>query len=199
MQKEKKEGGAKNTGFVKWFSELSNKDVLIAGGKGASLAEMANHKFPIPPGFIITAQAYRYFIEKCQIDHKIEEIVSKLNVEDTTELTKASKEIRELIRNAKMPKEMEEEITEAYDILDVGRQEIKKAGGGALEILKTGHEPPFVAVRSSATTEDLESASFAGQQDSFLNVKGNRELLLKVKDCFSSCTERPVRCVNREM
>lgn len=185
MQKEKKEA-VKNTGFVKWFSELSNKDVSIAGGKGASLAEMANHKFPIPPGFIVTAQAYRYFIEKCHIDTKIEEIVSKIEVEDTAELTKASEEIRELIRNAVLPRELEEEITEAYDILDVGKQEIKKAGGGALDILRTGHEPPFVAVRSSATTEDLADASFAGQQESFLNVKGKRELLIKVKDCFSS-------------
>lgn len=184
--KEKKVNIQNNTGFVKWFSELSNKDVLIAGGKGASLAEMYNHKFPIPPGFMVTAQAYQYFIEKCHLDGKIQEIVSKIDVEDTSELTKASKQIRDLIRSASMPKELEEEITEAYNILDVGKQEIHKAGSGALQILKTSHEPPFVAVRSSATTEDLADASFAGQQESFLSVKGNRNLLLKVKDCMSS-------------
>src|SRR3989344_2135904 len=184
--KEKKVNIHNNTGFVKWFSELSSKDVSIAGGKGASLAEMYNHKFPIPPGFMVTAQAYQYFIEKCHLDDKIQEIVSKIDVEDTSELTKASKQIRDLIRGASMPEELEEEITEAYDILDVGKQEIIKAGSGALQILKNSHEPPFVAVRSSATTEDLADASFAGQQDSFLSVKGNRNLLLKVKDCMSS-------------
>ncbi len=182
----KKEKAGGERGFVKWFSELTNKDVSIAGGKGASLAEMYNNKFPIPPGFIVTAQAYKYFIEECHLDDKIKEILSGFDIEDTESLTKASENIREIIRNAKMPEDLENEIIEAYDILDVNRQEIQKATSGALGILKVGHEPPFVAVRSSATTEDLAEASFAGQQDSFLNIKGNKSLLLKIKDCFSS-------------
>lgn len=172
--------------FVKWFSELSAKDVSIAGGKGASLAEMYNHKFPIPPGFMITAQAYAYFTEKTGIKEEIHRIVDGIDVENTRELEEASKRIREIINKANMPKEMETEILEAYDILDVNKKNIMETKGLALDILKHGHEPPFVAVRSSATTEDLADASFAGQQESFLNVKGHKQLLENVKDCFSS-------------
>ncbi len=181
--KEGKEGVA---GLVKWFSELSNKDVSIAGGKGASLAEMYNHKFPIPPGFIITAQAYKYFIEKTGLDKRITEVLENLDVEDTKELERTSKKIREMMEGAEMPKELEDEIKEAYEVLDADRTKLEGAKEGALGILRTGYEPPFVAVRSSATAEDLADASFAGQQDSFLNVKGDKELLKKVKQCFSS-------------
>jgi len=172
--------------FVKWFSELSNKDVKTAGGKGASLAEMYNNKFPIPPGFIVTAQAYHYFIEKAGIIDRIMEILNSFDIEETEKLEKGTKQIRELIRGAKMPKEMEDEIKEAYDVLDVDKKTMGQAKGGAMGILKTGHEPPFVAVRSSATAEDLADASFAGQQDSFLNVKGEKDLLQQIKDCFAS-------------
>lgn len=172
--------------FVRWFSELSNKDVSVAGGKGASLAEMYNHTFPVPPGFVITAQAYQYLVEKSEIADAMKKILAPLDIEDTDELNKATQKIQELIKNAQMPKELEDAIVEAYDILDVDKQNITNAGRGALSILKTGHEPPFVAVRSSATTEDLADASFAGQQETFLNVKGNRDLLKKVKECFAS-------------
>ena len=182
----KKEGEKKENDFVKWFSELSNKDVAIAGGKGASLAEMYNNKFPVPPGFIVTAQAYQYLIEKSGLKEKIKDVLNNLDIEDTDALNKAAKKIRELIENAEMPKDMGDEIIEAYEVLDVDREHIAKAGSKAMDILKTSHEMPFVAVRSSATTEDLAEASFAGQQETFLNVKGNRQLLLKVKECFAS-------------
>ncbi|MDO8508070.1 MAG: phosphoenolpyruvate synthase [Nanoarchaeota archaeon] len=183
----KKEGESSNSNqFVKWFSELSNKDVPIAGGKGASLAEMYNNKFPVPPGFMITAQAYQYFIDKSGLLEKIKHTLQNLNIEDTDSLNEATEKIRESIKGASMPKELADQILEAYDILDVDKQKINNAGYGALGILKTGHEPPFVAVRSSATTEDLADASFAGQQDTFLNVKGGRELIDKVKACFAS-------------
>lgn len=172
--------------LIKWFSELSNKDVAIAGGKGASLAEMANNKFPVPPGFIITAQAYQFFIHESGLGDRIKEILSDLDIEDTDALNEASAKIKSIVRAGKMPKELEEGIAEAYSILDVDKKDIANATSGALGILKTGHEPPFVAVRSSATTEDLADASFAGQQESFLNVKGEKKLLLKVKDCIAS-------------
>lgn len=184
--KEKRGNEKKESGFVKWFSELSNKDVAIAGGKGASLAEMYNNKFPIPGGFVINADAYRYFIDKTDLNEKISKILEKIDIEDTESLQHASKKIRELINSTALPDKLKEEILEAYEILDVDKQSVEKAGGGVLGILKTGYEPPFVAVRSSATTEDLADASFAGQQETFLNIKGDKELLRSVKDCFSS-------------
>jgi len=181
-----KEGKKRKVDFVKWFSDLSNKDIKIAGGKGASLAEMYNNKFPIPPGFIVTADAYSYFIEKAGLTDRIKDILDSFDIEDTEKLEEGARKIREIIVKSKMPAEIEEEIFEAYEILDVNKKEMKSAKGDALGILKTGHEPPFVAVRSSATAEDLADASFAGQQESFLNVKGIKELLVKVKECFAS-------------
>lgn len=172
--------------FVKWFSELNNKDISIAGGKGASLSEMYNHNFPIPPGFMVSAQAYAYFIEKSGVREKMNEILNGLDVEDTKKLEDGAAKIREMISNAEMPKEMESEILEAYSILDTRKLGIAQAKEGAMQILRNSHEPPFVAVRSSATAEDLADASFAGQQDSFLNVKGNREIIKKIKECFAS-------------
>lgn len=182
----KKEVSEKSVEFVKWFSELSNKDVAIAGGKGASLAEMYNNKFPIPPGFIITAQAYSYFIKKSGIGEQIEAILSGVDVDSTKKLEDSSRNVREIIEKADMPKELQEAIEEAYDILDVTKQSLENVKKGALDILKSAHEKPFVAVRSSATTEDLADASFAGQQESFLNVKGDKSLILNVKKCFAS-------------
>ncbi|MFH1802423.1 MAG: phosphoenolpyruvate synthase [archaeon] len=167
--------------IIKWFSELSNKDVPIAGGKGASLSEMYNTKVPVPPGFVVTAQAYSYFIKKTKIEDDIKRVLKDLNVDDTAALNQASKDIRKTIEGAILPKEMEEEIVEAYEMLDVGND----GGKEALEILEKNEEP-FVAVRSSATTEDLVDASFAGQQDTFLNVRGKEDLLDKTKKCMSS-------------
>ena len=183
MQKEG-DNSKESFAFVKWFSELRNKDVPIAGGKGASLAEMYVNKFPIPPGFVVTAQAYSYFLDKAGLPPKIEAVLKDLNIEDTKVLQAASDKVRSLVEAAQMPKEMSEAIIEAYDVLDV--DSMSQATGKALDILRNSKEPPFVAVRSSATTEDLAEASFAGQQDSFLNVKGHQELIEKIKKCFSS-------------
>ncbi len=173
-------------GFVRWFSELTNKDINIAGGKGASLAEMYNNKFPVPPGFIVTAQAYDYFIEKSGLRQQIFNILNSIDVEDTHQLEGMAKKIRGLIEDASMPVEMRNEIVESYEMLDVSKGKFQGASHGALAILKNSHEPPFVAVRSSATMEDLADASFAGQQESFLNVKGADSLILHVKQCFAS-------------
>ncbi|MSS74423.1 phosphoenolpyruvate synthase [Candidatus Pacearchaeota archaeon] len=172
--------------WVKWFSEISNKDISIAGGKGASLAEMYTHKFPVPPGFIVTAQAYDYFIEKSGLRNTILTILKETNVDDVKQLDLNSKKIRNLIESASMPEDMVSEISDAYEILDIDKTKFVGASGGALAILRNSHEKPFVAVRSSATTEDLIDASFAGQQDSFLNVKGNESLILHIKKCFAS-------------
>jgi pyruvate,water dikinase len=177
---------AEHNAFIRWFSELSNKDISIAGGKGASLAEMYNNHFPIPSGFIVTAQAYSYFIENSGLNKKINEILADIDIQDTKKLDEASKKIKEAMAAASFPLELNEAIIEAYDVLDVDKPTSENASRPALTILKNSHEPPFVAVRSSATTEDLADASFAGQQESFLNTKGEKELLQKVKECFAS-------------
>lgn len=183
-----KEADNSHPPFIKWFSELSNKDVGIAGGKGASLAEMYNNKFPVPPGFIITAQSYQYFIKSSGLADQMSSILSNLDIEDTDELNKATEKIRESIKNAKMPKELSDAILEAYDILDVDKQKISHAGHGALEILKTGHEPPFVAVRSSATTEDLESISEDEHVLLKVNGKPVYEKIKEIYNRFGNCT-----------
>ncbi len=181
------EPGKKGVGkFVRWFSELSNKDIAVAGGKGASLAEMYNSKFPIPPGFVVTAQAYSHFIESSGLMAKIKELLKDLDMEDTEKLENTCKQIREMIANSEMSPDMEAEISEAYEMLDTTRKGLAGATKTAIDILSRSRDFPFVAVRSSATTEDLADASFAGQQETFLNVKGKSELIRKVKECFAS-------------
>lgn len=169
--------------FVKWFSELNKTSGNIAGGKGANLAEIYNLRINVPPGFVITAQAYDYFIERAGIKGEIEKLLGEINYEDTKELDDKTEKIRDLIVKAEIPKEMKDEILEAYELLDTNN--LRNVKGTVLEILKSS-EPIFVAVRSSATTEDLADASFAGQQETFLNVKGKSELLINVKKCFAS-------------
>jgi pyruvate, water dikinase len=179
-----KKEGSKKIDFVKWFSELNKDSGNVAGGKGANLSEIYNLKIPVPPGFVVTAQAYDYFIETSKIDDKIKELLPSISYEDTKQLNHATEQIRKLITDSKIPEEMEKEIIESYEHLDVNEEHIKN--NTALGILNPSSEPIFVAVRSSATTEDLAEASFAGQQDSFLNVKGNDELLKHIKKCFAS-------------
>ncbi len=170
--------------YVQWFSDLNKDSGHIAGGKGANLAEIYNLKISVPPGFVITADSYKYFIKKAGIKEKIEELLARINYEDTKQLDEITKNIRTLIIDSKIPKDMEKEIIEAYENLDIG--DFNYATGTASDFLKHTPEPVFVAVRSSATAEDLADASFAGQQDTYLNVKGNNELLKNVKKCIAS-------------
>lgn len=177
--------------YIKWLSDLTKDSGSVAGGKGANLAEMYNSKLPVPPAFIVTAQAFGAFIEKAGLKKIIQEIIDKTNVDDTSELDKNARKIRNHIVAAEMPEDMKEEIIEAYEILG-GDHEIEKAkesrtvSKNALDILNNSKEPVFVAVRSSATTEDLATASFAGQQDTYTNIKGKEELVKAVQKCFAS-------------
>jgi len=182
----KEKGAEAGSRYVKWFSELDRKSGSIAGGKGANLGEMCKLKMPVPPGFVITAQAYSYFIEKAGLVKKIKKLVDSIDVDDTTALEEKAKEIREMIIKSEMPEDLRCEILDDYENLSVDKAALEQAKGDALDILKRSQEPIFVAVRSSATTEDLETASFAGQQETFLNIKGNFELLEAVKKCFAS-------------
>jgi pyruvate,water dikinase len=172
--------------YIKWFSEISNKDIAIVGGKGASLGEMFNNKFPVPPGFVITAQAFGMFMERAGLKEKIADIIERIDFEETEELQSASKEIRSLMEEQEIPDELRKEILEAYHILSSDKIDEKGVSEDALSILKNAQEPIFVSVRSSATTEDLVDASFAGQQESFLNIKGDSKIIDYIRRCFSS-------------
>lgn len=165
--------------FILWFDELGNTDVPLVGGKSASLGEMTSKtKVPVPYGFATTAKAYRYFIEATHLDVKLKEILKELvDPNDTKTLQKVGKEIRETIVKVTVPKDLAKEIREAY-------RELAK---------RSGIKKPFVAVRSSATAEDLPDASFAGQQETYLNIQGEDEVVDKVKECYSSLfTDRAI-------
>jgi pyruvate,water dikinase len=158
--------------LVLWFEDVRNVDVSIVGGKNASLGEMINSGLPVPPGFAVTAFSYERYIEEKKIAEQIYKIIKETvtNPNDPKQYDVASKKIRELIEKTDMPKDMENAIREAY-------KELNKR----LELKDT-----FVAVRSSATAEDLPDASFAGQQETYLNVKGADDLIDKVRKCWSS-------------
>ena len=196
-KEENKDNPNEKIELIKWFSEISKDSVNVAGGKGANLGEIYNLKVPVPPGFVITAQAYDYFIENSGLKDQIKHLLEKINYEDTQKLNDITEVIRKNIIEAKMPKEMEEEIIEAYEAL--GASDLSEVHGSALDILNNAHEPIFVAVRSSATAEDLAEASFAGQQETFLNVKGHNDLIESCKKCFASLfTSRATYYRNRQ-
>jgi pyruvate,water dikinase len=172
---------------IVWFSELNKNDIAIAGGKGANLGEMYNARLPVPPGFIVTAQAYKHFLNQTGIQNKILSIVSSLDLEDTEKLQKAAQDIQEIILDAEMPQLIKNAIIESYDDLNVDRAVTKAIGRDVLNtFIKAGRQAPFVAVRSSATAEDLPEASFAGQQETFLNVRGKDDVILSVQKCWAS-------------
>jgi pyruvate,water dikinase len=178
------EKGDVKVDFVKWFSELNKDSGPVAGGKGANLGEIYNAKVPVPNGFVVTAQAYDYFIEKANLKDKIVKLLSTIDYENTNQLNQVVEEVRNLMTNSEFPEEMKEEIVESYENLGTNKLDMEK--GSARDILTNTSEPVFVAVRSSATTEDLAEASFAGQQDTYLNIKGNDDLIDAVKRCFAS-------------
>jgi pyruvate,water dikinase len=159
--------------FVKWFEEIGAKDIALVGGKNASLGEMIRNltdkEITVPSGFAITAEAYKHVIERQGISQKIGEILADLDTHDMRNLAKRGEKIRNLIATSSCPKELEEEIRICY-------REMEKRYGKNVD----------VAVRSSATAEDLPTASFAGQQTTYLNVRGEEELIEKVMDCFAS-------------
>ncbi len=159
--------------FVKWFEEIGAQDVGLVGGKNASLGEMVRNLgkkgVNVPTGFAITAEAYKYVIEKAGIDQKIKEILTDLDTSDIENLADRGEKLRNLIEHSRCPKDLEEEIRISY-------RKMEERYGKDVD----------VAVRSSATAEDLPTASFAGQQTSYLNVRGEGDLLERVMDCFAS-------------
>jgi len=171
--------------LIKWFSDLGKNSENLAGEKGANLSEIYNLKLPINPGFIITTQAYEYFIENSPgLKEKINGLLNKINYEDRVLLNDIAEVIMRSIIEAPLPRLMEEEILDAYDSL--GASDLSEIYGSALDILQNAQEPIFVAVRSSVPTGNNHKEGLATQQDSFLNIKGEGELILHIKKCFAS-------------
>ena len=166
--------------YICWFDQLGIDDVPLVGGKNASLGEMvqelASEGIRVPEGFAVTAEGYRYFLEQAGLEEKIRQVLSDLDTHDITNLRQRGRRVRHAIMAASLPTDLQQAILDAYDRL--------------------GHydtEPVDVAVRSSATAEDLPDASFAGQQETYLNVHGHAALLESCKRCFASLfTDRAI-------
>ena len=148
---------------ILWFKDLNKKDIPVVGGKGANLGEMFNY-FPIPNGFCVTVNGYEEFMEKTGVGHKAHGLLDELDTEDSEQLDKVSEKIRDMILEQDFPVNLREEILSHYHNM----------------------ENPKVAVRSSATAEDLPTASFAGQQDTYLNIEGEDDLIKAVQKCWAS-------------
>src|SRR6266568_3584841 len=169
--------------FILWFDQINKDDIPYVGGKNANLGEMyktlvntpselfPKEKLRVPFGFAVTAYSYRYFIEKNELDKKIRNILQGLNTSDMKRLAEVGEKIRTLIVSADFPEDMEKAIIASYHELSKRLKE---------------KENVDVAVRSSATAEDLPDASFAGQQESYLNIRGEDKLLEAIKKAFAS-------------
>ena len=149
-----------------WFEDVDKNDLPLVGGKGANLGELTKAGIPVPPGFIVTTVSYFNFLEEAGLREEMGNILEPLNPDDTEQLLQISTKIKDAITSAEMPQDIADEIREAY----------KKLGG-------------LVAVRSSATAEDLPDASFAGQQSTFLNIQGEDNVVVAVQECWASLFE----------
>jgi len=151
---------------ILWLEEIKKEDIISVGGKGASLGEMTSIGLPVPKAFVVTAQAFRRFLVETGIEEELFRKMERLDVEDNEALEEVSREARELVLSVKMPERLRQNIIDAYQ--------------------RMGADGEIVAVRSSATAEDLPDASFAGQQETYLNIKGNDDLLQAVEKCWAS-------------
>lgn len=149
-------------------NELHVDDIPIVGGKGANLGELTNAGFPVPEAFVLTTESYDYFVTSGKLMPKVEEKLAEIDRSSDDSLAKASAEIREIFETCPIPKDLMKDISSRYRLL------VPKGKVG------------FVAVRSSATAEDLPDASFAGQQETYLNVKDEEDLFDKIRKCWSS-------------
>ena len=147
--------------YVVKFEDLNKSDIGIAGGKGANLGELTQAGIPVPPGFVVTAQAYERFMDEAGINDQVMGILEKIDINDTKALQAAAEEIKQIIIEAPIPEDLVLFIREYYNEL----------------CQRVGEDDTDVAIRSSATAEDLPEASFAGQQDTFLHVSGDDEVI----------------------
>lgn len=150
------------------FSQIRKEDIPLVGGKGANLGEMYSFGIPVPNGFVVTSGSYKYVIDQNALQPVIREIIRQTNVNDQKDLQKASIKIQRLINTADIPQDLTQQIFKHYTTL------------------KSGDKNPLVAVRSSATAEDLPDASFAGQQESYLDIKGESNLIQAIRKAWAS-------------
>ncbi|MEA2054920.1 MAG: phosphoenolpyruvate synthase [Candidatus Thermoplasmatota archaeon] len=167
-------------GYILWFDEIDSDDISLVGGKNASLGEMygklSKDGIKIPNGFAVTSIAYKKFMEDSGVSGEIKKLLDSMDTKDVKDLKKKGERIRNLIKNSPMPKDLEKEIVRAY-------KKMEEMYGGNVD----------VAIRSSATAEDLPTASFAGQQDTYLNVKGKENVIESIINCFASLfTDRAI-------
>jgi len=160
----------KSARSILWFNEINKNDLQIVGGKGANLGEMYNNDIPVPNGFVVTSTAYFDFINKTSLSHKIRTELTGLNVNNSKDLFEAAKKIQHAFLNADLPLYLKNEIKDYYHNL-------------------SGEYDKKVAVRSSATAEDLPDASFAGQQETYLNIVGYKNVVQHVLKCWASLFE----------
>ncbi len=149
--------------FIKFFKDIDKNSVEIAGGKGASLGEMYSSNISVPNGFVILSSAYERFLEETDLNVEISSILKKVNIKDISTIEKASEKIQALVNLKEMPKDISKEIISSFKKLNA----------------------KFVAVRSSATSEDSKNAAWAGQLDTFLNTT-DKNLIENIQKCFAS-------------
>lgn len=158
--------------YVVWFTDVDKDDIALVGGKGANLGELTKAGLPVPPGFIVTSEAYFDFLEGADLDITIGKMLNNLDVNSTKDLHKAATDIQKAIMSKPMPSSIAKEISSAYQ-----------------KLYTDGSTSFYVAVRSSATAEDLPEASFAGQQKTFLNISGGEKVLKAVRMAWASLFE----------
>jgi len=154
------------------LTHIGKNDALSAGGKGANLGELTTAGFPVPPGFVLTTAAYEAFVSENGLQQQVLDLASRVSVDDPRQAEEVSPAIEDLFLGAEMPQDIRADLLAAYT-----------------DLTRSGEIP--VAVRSSATAEDLPTASFAGQQDTYLNIRGESALLDAVKKCWASLIRSP--------
>ena len=171
--------------YVVSINEVGRGQIDQVGGKGANLGELIKLGIPVPPGFVVTTSSFKQFIKYNNIKDQIEQIILQTDVDDSLSLTDSSSKIKKIILSSTVPSEIERKIIENYQKLTTNSTEdtIHSNATSAKDLL------PLVAIRSSATAEDLPNASFAGQQSSFLNVKNELELMEYIRKCWASLYE----------
>lgn len=162
---------------IVWFKDLNKDSLAVGGGKAVNLGIMYNLGMPVPNGFCVTAQTYKEFIEKTKLKDKILSLLEGLDIEDTDKLQEKANQIQKLIISTPIPEELAEEIIDNYELLGADRKK-------AQDLVE--REDVFVAVRSSATAEDMPTASFAGQMATFLNIRGKEQVVRAVRGCWAS-------------